>query len=410
MNAERASQPPPMRAVDGTAAAVRAAGSALQLDDAGLTIERVETTSLRVPLKKRYSGSAYSMVNRCTIITRLYTRDGVVGEVYTGDTDAEQDVIVRIIHEELAPALLGRSAMNPDGCALAMQPATYDILRDRGLALQAIACLDAAIWDTFGKAVGLPLFRLWGASRDTLPIIIIGGYYGLDARELAAQMERYVAMGVAGCKFKVGGASPAEDAERVRVAREAVGDDFVLMVDANQGYTRDQAVELARRARSMDLNIRWFEEPCRWDNDRRWMRDVRYATGLPVTAGQSEYTVAGVRDLIVDGAIDVCNFDSSWSGGPTVWRRVAGLAAAFGVEMGHHEEPQVAAHLLASIPHGTYVECFDPDRDPIFWGLFANRPAIRDGAYALPDGPGFGIELDRDYVARYQVGSRATGP
>lgn len=403
--AGRTIQPPAIAGVEVRTTA-RAVGSVLRLDDTELTIERVETIALRVPLKKRYSGSAYSMVNRCTIVTRLYTRGGVVGEVYTGDTDAEQDVIVRIIHEELAPALIGRSAMDPEGCALAMQPATYDILRDRGLALQAIACLDAAIWDTFGKAVGLPLFRLWGASRAALPIIIIGGYYGLDARDLAAQMARYVEMGVAGCKFKIGGASPAEDAARVRVARAAVGDDFVLMVDANQGYTRDQAVEFARRA--ADLNIRWFEEPCRWYNDRRWMRDVRYATGIPVTAGQSEFTVAGVRDLIVDGAIDVCNFDSSWSGGPTVWRRVAGLAAAFGVEMGHHEEPQVAAHLLASIPHGTYVECFDPDRDPIFWGLFANRPAIRDGAYALPDGPGFGIELDGDFIARYTVGSRGT--
>jgi len=399
---------PAAHAIRPPASAGRVAGSVLELDDAGLVIERVETVALRVPLQKRYSGSAYSMVNRCTIITRLYTRDGVVGEVYTGDTDTEQDVIVRIIHEELAPALLGRSAMNPDGCALAMQPATYDILRDRGLALQAIACLDAAIWDTFGKAVGLPLFRLWGASRHALPIIVIGGYYGLEPRELTAQMRRYVDMGVAGCKFKVGGASPAEDAERVRVARAAVGDQFVLMADANQGYTRDQAVEFARRAQSLDLNLRWFEEPCRWSNDRRWMRDVRYATGIPVTAGQSEYTVAGVRDLIVDGAIDVCNFDSSWSGGPTVWRRVAGLAAAFGVEMGHHEEPQVAAHLLASVPHGAYVECFDPDRDPIFWGLFANRPAISDGLYSLPPGPGFGLKLDGDFIARYTVDARGT--
>src|SRR5260370_602530 len=68
-----------------------------------LTIERIETVALRVPLHKRYSGSAYSMVNRCTIVTRLYTHEGIIGEVYTGDTDAEQDIIVRIIHEELAP-------------------------------------------------------------------------------------------------------------------------------------------------------------------------------------------------------------------------------------------------------------------------------------------------------------------
>jgi L-alanine-DL-glutamate epimerase-like enolase superfamily enzyme len=67
--------------------------------------------------------------------------------------------------------------------------------------------------------------------------------------------------------------------------------------------------------------------------------------------------------------------------------------------MGHHEEPQISAHLLASIPHGTYVECFHPDRDPLFWHLIANRPEIRDGLYRVPSGPGFGIELDAGYMA-----------
>jgi L-alanine-DL-glutamate epimerase-like enolase superfamily enzyme len=380
--------------------------ASLQANHPKLPIERIETIALRVPLNKRYSGSAYSMVNRCTIITRLYTHDGLVGEVYTGDTDAEQESIVRIIHEELAPALMGHDAMSPDRCWQAMQPATYDILRDRGLALQAIACVDTAIWDAFGKVVGLPLFRLWGAYRDTLPVIVIGGYYGLDRSQIMEQMQQYKSMGFAGCKFKVGGASAQQDAERVRAAREAVGDQFILLVDANQGYIREQAVEFARRV--ADLSIRWFEEPCRWFNDRRWMRDVRYMTGIAVAAGQSESTVAGVRDLIVDDAIDVCNFDSSWGGGPTVWRKIASLATAFGIEMGHHEEPQVSAHLLASIPHGTYVECFDPDRDPIFWNLFSNRPTFTDGMYAVPDKPGLGIELNTDYVERYCVNKRLT--
>jgi L-alanine-DL-glutamate epimerase-like enolase superfamily enzyme len=380
--------------------------ASLQTNHPKLPIEGIETIALRVPLNKRYSGSAYSMVNRCTIITRLYTHDGLLGEVYTGDTDAEQESIVRIIHEELAPALMGHDAMSPDRCWQAMQPATYDILRDRGLALQAIACADTAIWDAFGKAVGLPLFRLWGAYRDTLPVIVIGGYYGLDRSQIMEQMQQYKSMGFAGCKFKVGGASAQQDAERVRAAREAVGDQFILLVDANQGYTREQAVEFARCV--ADLSIRWFEEPCRWFNDRRWMRDVRYMTGIAVAAGQSESTVAGVRDLIVDDAIDVCNFDSSWGGGPTVWRKIASLATAFGIEMGHHEEPQVSAHLLASIPHGTYVECFDPDRDPIFWNLFSNRPTFTDGMYAVPDKPGLGIELNTDYVERYCVNKRLT--
>jgi L-alanine-DL-glutamate epimerase-like enolase superfamily enzyme len=106
---------------------------------------------------------------------------------------------------------------------------------------------------------------------------------------------------------------------------------------------------------------------------------------------------------MVDGAIDVCNFDASWVGGPTEWRRVAGMAAAFGVEMGHHEEPQLSAHLLGAIPHGTYVECFHPDRDPLFWELIANRPEACNGSYQIPAGPGWGLVLDQDCIERYRV-------
>jgi L-alanine-DL-glutamate epimerase-like enolase superfamily enzyme len=378
-----------------------------RFDSSALRIERVETVALRAPLARRFAGSAYSMVNRCTIITRLRTHDGLASEVYTGDTDEEQARVLRIVHEELAPALLGRSATDPEGCWRAMEPATADILRDRGLALQAIACLDAAVWDLFGKALGLPLFRLWGACREALPMIVIGGYYGRDHGQLADEMRRYRALGLAGCKVKVGGLTPREDAARVRAARQAAGDDFLLMADANQGYTREQAIEFARLA--ADLDLRWFEEPCRWHNDRRWMREVRLATGLAVAAGQSETTLAGVRDLIADGAVDVCNVDASWAGGPTIWRKVAGLAAAYGVQMGHHEEPQIAAHLLASAPHGTYVECFDAERDPVFWGLFANRPPLRDGFYRPPERPGFGLELDPDFIERHRVAGQVTG-
>jgi len=375
-------------------------------DGRALRIERIETIALRAPLPRRFRGSAYAMDNRCTIITRLYTSDGLVSDVYNGDTDDEQSIIVRIIHEELAPAILGRSAADPEGAWRAMEPATNNILRDRGLALQAIACVDTAIWDVFAKAVGLPVYRLWGAVTDSLPISVIGGYYHLDLAETAKLIERYVEMGFAGVKFKVGGRTPAEDAERVRVVRAAAGPDFAVMVDANQGYDRAQAVEFGRLV--ADLDIRWFEEPCRWTNDRRWMRDVRLQTGIPVAAGQSEVTLKGLRDLVVDGAIDVSNFDASWAGGPTIWRKAAGLCAAFGVELGHHEEPQVAAHLLASVPDHTFVECFDEERDPFFWNLANLAGRIEDRRYHLPEGPGFGIEFDWDYVRTYTVGRRVS--
>jgi L-alanine-DL-glutamate epimerase-like enolase superfamily enzyme len=375
------------------------------IDRNALRIDSIETIALRAPLARRFVGSAYSMTHRSTIITRMSTSDGVVGQVYNGDTDAEQAVIVDIVHRELAPRLIGRSASDPEGAWAAMEPSTNDILRDRGLALQAIACLDTAVWDVLARAVGLPLHRLWGSVTDSLPMSVIGGYYHLDAGETQRTVAEY-AERFSGMKFKVGGRSPAEDAERVRLAREAAGPELAIMVDANQGYSLREAVDFARR--TVDLDLRWFEEPCRWVNDRRWMRDVRNQTGLPVAAGQSEATLGGLRDLITEGAIDVSNFDASWTGGPTVWRRAAGLCAAFGIEIGHHEESQVAAHLLATVPGHTFVECFDEERDPFFWNLSDLSTFLEHGRLRLPDRPGLGIEFDDDYVERHAVDRRVT--
>jgi L-alanine-DL-glutamate epimerase-like enolase superfamily enzyme len=365
-----------------------------------LTIARIETIPIRVPLGRVYRGSHYRMTHRSTTITRVYTEEGIVGEAYAGDEDAGLLEIDAIIHQEIAPRLIGEDAMAIERCWEIARPATFDILRDRRLGLVACACVDAALWDAIGKALGQPLWRLWGGYRNRMPMIAIGGYYDSPV-SIAEEVQDLRDRGLAGMKFKVGGADPATDADRFRQAREAAGPDFVLAADGNQGFTVEHAIEFARRVDGLDLY--WFEEPCRWHNDRRAMRDVRMMAGVRVCAGQSEFSAGGCRDLMVEGAVDFCNFDASWSGGPTEWRRVAGMALSFDVRMAHHEEPQIASHLLSSIPHGTFVECFHPDRDPIWWNLIANRPALRDGHIELSSAPGLGWELDADYIDRHRL-------
>lgn len=366
-----------------------------------LEITKVETIPMRAPLEREFKGSYYRMVNRATLITRVHTSEGIVGEAWVGDEDDTLLDIDRVVREEITPRVLGRDAFAVEQIWDQAWPATFDILRDRRLGLVATAAIDTAVWDAVGKALGQPLWRLWGGFRSRIPMIVIGGYYGQDDAGIIEEMQGYRDEGLAGCKFKIGGASPAEDARRVAVAREAVGDDFVLAVDANQGYTVLEAVEFAGRA--ADLDLAWFEEPCRWANDRRAMRDVRSRSTIPVSAGQTELTPSGCRDLMEFGAIDICNFDASWSGGPTAWRRVAGIAHAYDVLMGHHEEPQVASHLIASQSHGTFVECFAPARDPFWYRLVANRPLPRDGFIDLPTTPGLGWDIDWDYVDAHRL-------
>ncbi len=366
-----------------------------------LTVTRVEVIPVVAPLARVFKGSYYKMDQRATLITRLYTAEGIVGEAYAGDEVDTLADISSVVTEEIAPRLIGMNLMSTARIWEACYPATYDILRDRRIGLVAMAGIDAAMWDAFGKALGMPLHRLWGGYRDAVPMIAIGGYYGEPLGAIEDEMATYQEMGLAGVKFKVGGASPEEDATRVRRARRAAGDDFVIAVDANQGYTVHDAIDFARRAE--DLNIRWFEEPVGWANDRRDLATVRRATRIPVAAGQSELSPSACRDLMEAGSIDVCNFDASWSGGPTAWLKTAAVASTYSVQMAHHEEPQVSSHLIGSQAHGTYSECFHPDRDPFWWNLIANRPELVDGHLPLPTGPGLGWELNTDYIDAYRV-------
>ncbi|HVV92345.1 MAG TPA: mandelate racemase/muconate lactonizing enzyme family protein [Hyphomicrobiales bacterium] len=366
-------------------------------------IERVEARAVAVPLSQTFKGSIYEVSHRTAIVTRVTTREGLVGEGLNmvGERGL-LPVVRRIVLEEIAPVIVGQPVFATERCWERMDRATDHGGRDPRAGYRAMACADTAIWDAVGKAVGQPLYRLWGGFRDKLPVIAIAGYHREgDEAAFGEEMIELRALGMGGCKFKVGG-DPVRDAARVRAAREAIGPDFVLCVDANRGWSRADAVDFARRIDG--LGVRWFEEPCRWRNDRRDMADVRRAGGVPVCAGQSEGSAEACRDLMIDGAIDVCNFDASWGGGPTVWNRVAGTAASFGVEMAHHGEPHLGAHLLAAIAGGTYMETHHPDRDPVFHGMIVDRAPFEHGTYAIPpDRPGWGITLDADKLKAFEL-------
>ena len=177
--------------------------------------------------------------------------------------------------------MIGLDAMQVERCWEAMLPATFDQLRPRWYAMQAIACVDTAIWDAVGQAVGQPLWRLWGGYRDRVPMIGIGGYYIPDGPEAKGQeIEREIDFfqaehGMVGMKFKVGAKPPAEDAARLARARRHAGDDFLFVVDANQGYTVPEALAFLAAVRAEGIELRWFEEPTRWHADFRGLRDVR---------------------------------------------------------------------------------------------------------------------------------------
>ena len=363
-----------------------------------MQIERIEAIPLRMPLERPLRAATALVTHRCTVLTRVYTSDGIVGECFSNNEAHAQEEIVRLIHEEITPLLRSRNAFHVEACWKAMQPITRNIQRDRRMAIRAVACVDAALWDAVGKAYGAPLHRLWGGQADTITAIAMGGYYRQqdDLKSLAKEIETLREQGFKGCKLKAGGLSPEEDAERVRVARDAAGPDFWLMPDPNQGWSFDEALRFIRLVE--DLDIRWLEEPCYWENDKRELARLRGFMNIPICAGQSEINKAGCRELLHSGAIDVCNFDPSWGGGPTEWRKVAMLADTYGISVLSHLEPQVGAALAASVPNGLCVELMQEDRDPLYYALIKNKPVINDGLLFLNDQPGWGMELDEKFI------------
>src|SRR2546426_422558 len=301
-----------------------------------MRIHNIEAIAIDIPLGKNFGGSTYAVLKRCTVVTRMRTEGGLVSEVYNGDNREHGAEIVRLIQAELAPRVRGMSILETERIWERMFALSH-VSRRRKTLLEAIACVDCAVWDLIGKSLGQSVAALLGGHRDRLPIISIGGYYmeGKTLADIGREMEAYRKAGMAGCKFKVGGRAPEDDAKRVEAARRAAGADFVLAVDANRGWSAQDAIRFASLVEPLD--IRWFEEPCHWYDDVAMMARVRQATRIPITAGQSEITSHAIRPLIDAGAVDFVNYDASEGGGVTHWRPAAGVCPAAGVGMAHPE-------------------------------------------------------------------------
>ncbi len=344
------------------------------------------------------------------------------GDVFRGGSDGQPHLAnaSRIVPDAIAPLLTGEDPLQVESLWQKIFALTYRHHWNaegwsRSSMLSALAAIDMALWDIRAKAKGLPVFRLLGGEDPQVPMYIAGGYYreGKGLSELADECHQYSAHGYNALKVRVGGMSLEEDVERVRVIRETVGPDMKLMLDANEAYDSDTAIEAA--AEYQDIGIYWFEEPVAWYEGNTGLRKVSEAIEIDVAGGEQTATHWEAAEMASEAAIKFMEFDCMRTGGPTEWLRVADVCRRVGVQMAPHHGAHIHAHLVAAASNGLIVEAFpDPsmystpeELEFVRWDrkreLFSVHPEVRDGSMWLSDIPGWGIELDEDVVGRLEV-------
>ena len=220
----------------------------------------------------------------------------------------------------------------------------------------AISAVDVALWDLKARLLDVPLVSLLGAARESVPIYGSGGFTSYDDRQLRRQLGGWVEQGIPRVKMKIG-RDPAADIGRVRSARDAIGRDAELFVDANGAYIAKQA--LAQAERFAEFGVAWFEEPVSSDDlaGLRLMRD-RGPAGMDIAAGEYGYDPFYFRRMLEAEAVDVLQADATRCGGITGFLHAGSLCAAWPIPLSAHTAPSIHAHVCCSLPQVCHLEYF----------------------------------------------------
>ena len=253
-----------------------------------------------------------------------------------------------------------------------------------GVATQALAALDIALYDLKAKRAGLPLAKLLGSYRDSVRTYnTSGGFLNASIDEVKERASQSLAEGIGGIKIKVGLPDSAEDLRRVAAVREHIGLDVPLMVDANQQWDRATALRMGRKLEQFDLV--WIEEPLD-AYDAEGHAALALALDTPIATGEMLASVAEHERLIATRAFDIIQPDAPRVGGITQFLRLATLADQAGLDLAPHFAMEIHLHLAAAYPREPWVEHFDW-LDP----LFNERLETREGRMIVPDRPGLGV-------------------
>ncbi len=359
-----------------------------------MKITSLRSHVLALPLPRPVRTSVHDIRTVDTVVVEMQTDAGAVGAGFCFAFGRHRARALHALVEDLAPLYVGQ---DPLAARTLFEQGwrSINFLGHAGAAVMALAALDTACWDLAAQRAGVPLFRLLGGTRTRVPAYASSGLwldYSVD--ELLEEAERFVAQGHRAVKMRLG-RSPAEDVERVRRVREALGPEIRLLADVNQGWDETTAVRVGRNLEAYDLY--WLEEPLPYE-DLEGCARVAAALTVPIATGETEYGSLGMKRHLELRAADVLMPDLQRMGGVTGFLKAAALCEAFHTPLSSHLFMEVSAHLLAASPAALILEHMD------WWQALCEEPlALVDGEVVLPDRPGLGLTLDRRALERFSA-------
>jgi L-alanine-DL-glutamate epimerase-like enolase superfamily enzyme len=352
----------------------------------------------RIPPATPWQDATHKVTALEFIVARLETMSGATGTGFSYTVGVGGSAILALLEDYCGGILAGQDIGEPERIWRLL----FDHLHrtgSGGVNTLAIAAVDIAVWDALARSQNVPLWRALGGANGR-----IRGYgSGIDLLmtpdELVSHLRGYLRQGYQAVKIKVGRGKLGEDLDRLRAARELIGPDRQLLLDANQCWTVAEAVQ---RARAFEpYQPAWLEEPLAPEDVDGHAR-LRSMTSIPIAVGESLYTAPQFAEYLRAGAVDVLQPDIARVGGYTPWKKIAALAEAWNVPVAPHFLPELSLHALCAVPNGLILE--NVTGGSFFELGMSDTPLeLHDGAFFPSRAPGHGLSLNRNFLDRSQV-------